>query len=110
MTVYAKRGDKSGKKIPILLWLSQLYGYAHIYAKFCAGRLYTFGVTPIFIRGYRKRCLRETAIFMRTAMFPYNSVSRYVQNLNLQVLHVYECGREREGVHPISFALFMTPE
>ena len=30
--------------------------------------------------------------------------------LNLQVLHVYECGREREGVHPISFALFMTPE
>ena len=28
----------------------------------------------------------------------------------LQVLHLYECGREREGAHPISFALFMTPE
>ena len=80
VTVYAKRGDKSEKFFQILLWLSQLYEYAHIYAKFCAGRLYTFRVTPIFIRGYRKRCLRETAIFMRTAMFPYNSVSRYVQN------------------------------
>ena len=30
--------------------------------------------------------------------------------LKLQVLHVYECGREREGIHPISFALFVTPE
>ena len=80
VTVYAKRGDKSENFFQILLWLSQLYEYAHIYAKFCAGRLYTFRVTPIFIRGYRKRCLRETAIFMRTAMFPYNSVSRYVQN------------------------------
>ena len=32
------------------------------------------------------------------------------KHLNLQVLHVYECGREREGVHPISFAVFMMPE
>ena len=75
-----RQKDKLGKKFPRLLWILQLYGHAHIYAKFCAGRLYTFRVMPIFIRGYRKRCLRETAIFMRTAMFPYNSVSRYVQN------------------------------
>ena len=64
VTVYAKRGYKSGKIFPRLLCFSQLYGHAHIYATFCAGRLYTFRVTPIFIRGYRKRCLRETAIFM----------------------------------------------
>ena len=54
VTVYAKRGDKSEKNFTILLWLSQLYGFVHIYTKFCAGRLYTFQVTPIFIRGYRK--------------------------------------------------------
>ena len=28
----------------------------------------------------------------------------------LQLLHVYEYGRERKDVHPIFFALFMTPE